>query len=342
MLVRKAFSRCGAINNLQSSASSCPLPVVHSKCPWSSTLVAGLPAVMFDCHAHLTDSSLAEGLHQTLLEAEAAGVTGIVAVSESLDDATPVVELCASINDDASRCRKLRLHPSIGMHPEKADVHKVDDVLELIDKHADTIVCVGEVGLDFSRHLIGESGGERAERAKEVQREVFRRQARRAKELGLAVNVHSRSAGHHAISLLQEEGITRAVLHAFDGKPKDNGLITAEIQQTFRVQEYLATAGGEKERYAVQAAKAGYFFSVPPIVCRSSGFQSLVKALPLESLVLETDSPALGPEKGVGNVPGNLSVSRDWIASLKGVPADVVAETTTANARRLFPRAFDR
>lgn len=49
-----------------------------------------------------------------------------------------------------------------------------------------------------------------------------------------------------------------------------------------------------------------------------------------------------GPEKGVGNVPGNLSVSRDWIASLKGVPADVVAETTTANARRLFPRAFDR
>ncbi|CAM9759094.1 unnamed protein product [Ectocarpus sp. 6 AP-2014] len=269
---------------------------------------------MFDCHAHLTDSSLAEGLQQTLLEAEAAGVTGIVAVSESLDDATPVVELCASINDDASRCRKLRLHPSIGMHPEKADLHKVDDVLELIDKHADTIVCVGEVGLDFSRHLIGESGGERAERAKEVQREVFRRQARRAKELGLAVNVHSRSAGHHAISLLQEEGITRAVLHAFDGKPK----------------------------YAVQAAKAGYFFSVPPIVCRSPGFQSLVKALPLESLVLETDSPALGPEKGVRNVPGNLSISRDWIASLKGVPADVVAETTTANARRLFPRAFDR
>lgn len=66
------------------------------------------------------------------------------------------------------------------MHPEKADLDALDGVLRLIDEHAETIVCVGEVGLDFSRHLIGESGGERAERAKGVQREVFRRQARRA------------------------------------------------------------------------------------------------------------------------------------------------------------------
>lgn len=43
----------------------------------------------------------------------------------------------------------------------------------------------------------------------------------------------------------------------------------------------------------MEAAKAGYFFSVPPIVCRSPGFQALVKAVPLESLLLETDSPAL-------------------------------------------------
>lgn len=81
------------------------------------------------------------------------------------------------------------------MHPEKADLDKVDLVLALIDKHADTIVCVGEVGLDFSRHLIGESGGERAERAKEVQREVFRRQARRAKVRRRALISHVRCQG---------------------------------------------------------------------------------------------------------------------------------------------------
>lgn len=88
--------------------------------------------------------------------------------------------MCTRVNGDASRHGRLRIHPAIGMHPEKADLNALDGVLRLIDEHADAIVCVGEVGLDFSRHLIGEAGGERAERAKEVQKEVFRRQARRA------------------------------------------------------------------------------------------------------------------------------------------------------------------
>eukprot|EP00752_Nemacystus_decipiens_P002492 g2343.t1 len=269
---------------------------------------------MFDCHAHLTDPSFAEGLDEALAHAEAVGVIGIITVSESLEDAGKVIDLCTRINNDDTSCRngRLRIHPAIGMHPERADLDALDGVLGLIDEHADTIVCVGEVGLDFSRHLIGASGGERAERTKDVQREVFRRQARRAEELGLAVNVHSRSAGHHAISLLKEEGITRAVLHAFDGKPK----------------------------YAVEAAKAGYFFSVPPIICRSPGFQALVKALPLESLLLETDSPALAPIKNTKNEPKNITIACDWIATLKDVPAAEVRRVVDANARRLFPRAF--
>ncbi|CAN0280806.1 unnamed protein product, partial [Ascophyllum nodosum] len=83
--------------------------------------------------------------------------------------------------------------------------------------------------------------------------------------------MHSRSAGHHAIRLLQDEGVKRTVIHVFDGKPK----------------------------YVVEAAKAGYFFSIPPIVCRSRGFQSLVQAVPLESLLLETDLPALVSESPV-------------------------------------------
>lgn len=70
------------------------------------------------------------------------------------------------------------------MHPEKANLDALEGILKLIDDHRDTIVCVGEVGLDYSRHLIGNTGEPGAERAKEVQREVFRRQARRA-EVGL-------------------------------------------------------------------------------------------------------------------------------------------------------------
>lgn len=89
-----------------------------------------------------------------------------------------VVELCARINSDPER--RIRLHPSIGMHPEKADLGDLEGMLGLIDEHSDLIVCVGEIGLDYSRHLIGEAGKKATEEAKEIQREVFSKQARRA------------------------------------------------------------------------------------------------------------------------------------------------------------------
>lgn len=92
-----------------------------------------------------------------------------------------MIELCGRINKDPRR--RIKIHPSIGMHPEKADLEALDGVLSFIDEHADSIVCVGEVGLDYSRHLIGEAGGDGTERAKAVQREVFTRQARRAEVL---------------------------------------------------------------------------------------------------------------------------------------------------------------
>jgi TatD DNase family protein len=120
------------------------------------------------------------------------------------------------------------------------------------------------VGLDYSRHLIGE--GPAAEPAKAIQQEVLKQQAVLAMELGLAVNVHSRSAGHHAIALLRELGVTKALFHAFDGKSK----------------------------YAVVAHEQhGYMFSVAPCICRSPNLQALVQKLPLSALVLETDCPAL-------------------------------------------------
>ena len=73
---------------------------------------------------------------------------------------------------------------------------------------------------------------------------------------------------------------------------------------------------------------------------RSPQKQKLVRHLPLEHLLLESDSPVLGPHKDVRNEPCNVRVSCREIAALKGVSEEEVAETTTANARRLFPRAF--
>jgi TatD DNase family protein len=90
----------------------------------------------------------------------------------------------------------------------------------------------------------------------------------------------------------------------------------------------------------MEGVGAGYFFSIPPSVVRSSQKQKLVRSLPLECLLLESDSPVLGPDPAVRNEPMNVTVSCRAIAELKGVSPEEVARITTENARRLFPRAF--
>jgi hypothetical protein len=85
-----------------------------------------------------------------------------------------------------------------------------------------------------------------------------------------------------------------------------------------------------------------FYFSVPPSVVRSPQKQKLVAALPLDRLVLETDAPALGPERGATNRPSNITVARDEVARIKGVSPEEVARVTTANALRLFPRLTRR
>ncbi|CAM9895760.1 unnamed protein product [Chrysoparadoxa australica] len=194
------------------------------------------------------------------------------------------------------------------MHPEKADLEHLDEMLQLIRDNQSRCVCVGEVGLDYSPHVIGPKGQE-ADLKKGIQRRVLTAQAELALELSLPVNCHSRAAGHHTVELLQGLGVKKALLHAFDGKPV----------------------------YAEAGAKAGYKFSVPPNVARSPGLQKLVQRLPLSSLVLETDCPALAPVQGEMNVPANLTVSCEWIAKLKGVHEKDVVAATTQNAKELFP-----
>lgn len=191
-------------------------------------------------------------------------------------------------------------------------------MLELIRSNRHALAGVGEIGLDFTPHVLlkqlealkqlDPSATEEAVKGR--QRAVFGAQLQLAKELDLCVNVHSRNAGHHAIAMVAESGVDRAVFHAFDGKPV----------------------------YAERAAREhkGYVFSVPPSIVREPSFQGLVRAVPLSQLVLETDAPALPPVQRTRNIPENLRISCSEVARLKRVPEQHVAAVTSANARQLF------
>eukprot|EP00123_Amoebidium_parasiticum_P016131 comp23302_c0_seq1/m.38262 comp23302_c0_seq1/g.38262 ORF comp23302_c0_seq1/g.38262 comp23302_c0_seq1/m.38262 type:complete len:202 (-) comp23302_c0_seq1:511-1116(-) len=184
----------------------------------------------YDVHAHLADNLFSGDLSDVLSKARADGVLGVLAVSENLEEAERILELSRSNPGFVGACA--------GMHPEKASMESLPAMLRFIRDNKDSLTAVGEVGLDYSPHILGSSD---PEGVKAVQRECLIRQAELARDLGLPLNLHSRSAGHHVIQVLKELQIKDAVLHAFDGKP----------------------------HYAEDGAKHGYYFSVPPSIVRS-------------------------------------------------------------------------
>lgn len=81
---------------------------------------------------------------------------------------------------------------------------------------------------------------------------------------------------------------------------------------------------------------AGYLFSVPPSFGRSDQTKAFIRSIPLDNLLLETDSPALGPEKGVKNVPANLKFSAEIVSNIKVISVEDVIKATSSNANRVF------
>jgi len=197
------------------------------------------------------------------------------------------------------------LRPAAGLYPTHLHMEKDREMVAFIREHRERLIAIGEVGLDY--WVVKEASD------REIQREIFKLFLDLALHVALPLNVHHRSAGRHAVPMLLARTAKRVQFHAFDGK---------------------ASA-------AMPAVDAGCFFSIPPSIVRSRQKQKLVKQLPLSCLLVETDSPVLGPVPDVRNEPANAVPVIDAIAEIKSSVNYYRAgfvEKTRNNIEMLMPK----
>jgi len=193
----------------------------------------------------------------------------------------------------------------VGVHPQAVQEMKEDDLEILLAMTAfEKVVAIGEIGLDY-HYDVG---------MKEVQKLWFRQQIRLAKSLGLPMVIHSRDATQDTFDLLLENQgeETGGVIHCFSGS--------------------VETA----KRYV----DLGYYIGIGGVVTfeKADRLKEVVKAIPLEHLLIETDAPYLAPTpyRGKRNDSSYLPYIIQAIGAIKGVSAELVEEATWNNGQRLF------
>lgn len=200
----------------------------------------------------------------------------------------------------------------MGLHPCHVEHNYKDVLLEMRALHDRyDYVAVGEIGID----LFWDPS------SRERQEDAFRQQIGWAKDLNLPIVIHSREALDLTISIVQElqDGSLTGVFHCFNGT----------VDQGKRIIE------------------VGFYMGIGGVLTyKKAGIDKSVADLPLEAMVLETDSPYLTPvryrKKGVDNEPAYLHAVAERLAKVKDVDLDYVAKVTSANAEVLFPSAFNK
>ncbi len=250
-----------------------------------------LKPFLVDTHAHICDDGFDHDRSRVIDRAVQSGVSAIIAVGETLKDAKKNLDLAKTFSV---------IKPAAGLYPDQLDRVAADEMIAFIQSNRADLWAIGEVGLDF--WVV------KTEQKRALQKAIFQQFIRLSNDLGLPLNVHSRSAGRHAVDLLIRGEAKKVQMHAFDGK--------------FSAAE--------------PAVEAGYYFSIPPSIMRSRQKQKLLKHLPVSCLLAETDSPVLGPDPKMRNEPANLMLSIQAISEIKGISISRVMEAIEENTRKLY------
>jgi TatD DNase family protein len=261
---------------------------------------------LFDVHAHLTHPDLLTDIAGVVARAEAAGLTSIVSNGLNPADNAAVLELSQ---------RYPIVKPALGFYPVDAvladmlaagesypgqrEACSTAEGIAWVRDHVEQAFAVGEIGLD---------GYWVKEPFWPAQDEAFRALVRLAMEANKAIIIHTRKRERRTLELLDELGATRVNWHCFTGRLS----------------------------LAREITRRGHYLSIPANVRRSESFTRMLEALPRDRLLLETDSPYLGPEKDSHNEPANVQHTAAFAAELWHVSPVDAAQQLAQNFEALF------
>lgn len=264
--------------------------------------------VLTDTHAHLASKQFTSDLPDIVARAREAGVTRIICISTTLEDARRVLEIADAYAE---------VFATVGIHPCDADgvmrdgdTSFISDLREMA-RHP-KVVGIGEIGLDYF-HAPPE--GFSLEHWKTHQAVVLRAQLELAAELKLNVVLHNReSFADLCTQVLPFSDRLRGVFHCFTGTFED----------------------------AKPLLERGHLVSFTGIVTFKNGqvIQETARAAPEDGFMLETDCPYLAPmpHRGKRSEPGYVRHTAEFVAGLRGVSLEALAQRTSTTAREFFKR----
>lgn len=256
--------------------------------------------MLIDSHCHLEYKGLVEDQARVLDRARQAGVGGFLSISTRQREWGQVI---------ATAEREADVWASVGIHPHEADGHADLGEAALLEAAAHPrVIAIGETGLDYYY--------DHSDR--ETQQALFRRHIAVSRTTGLPIIIHTRDAEDDTAAILRDEmeqGAFPALIHCF-------------------------TASAD---FARTVLDLGLTISLSGIVTfkNARDLQAIAADIPQERLLVETDAPFLAPIPHRGQVcePAFVADTARFIAALRGTSPEALAETTTANFRRLFAKA---
>jgi TatD DNase family protein len=260
-----------------------------------------------DSHCHLSFPELASQLPQIRQAMAEAQVDRALCICTMLEEFASVHALATGYDN---------FWASVGVHPDSEDIEEptVDRLLELAA--LPRVVAIGETGLDY--YQMEERKGGRSVADLEWQRDRFRTHIRAAQRCRKPLIIHTRSASGDTIAILREEGE--------DGSPGAAGGVFHCFTETAEV--------------ARAALDLGFYISFSGILTFKSAadLREVARFVPLDRMLIETDSPYLAPVpyRGKVNNPSYVPFVARQIAELRGLSVEAVGELTSRNFEALF------